>query len=214
MGCEGLALRLIELIYDAAVDPAGWALALEELSKALGDPAIHLSLRLRSRFVEPSVASSSEPGPIYRIHLEEPYHEVFLRLSDEDFPWAAIDRGAVMQRFVRSSDIVEADLAKSRFYGDFMQPQGLALEPPLCHVIALTKVEIELTPDEARSSIEIEARADAVDRTGVEMEALTAVSVAALTIYDMLKAKDRAMVIEAIALHEKHGGKSGDYVRV
>ena len=85
---------------------------------------------------------------------------------------------------------------------------------PLCHVIALTKVEIELTPNEAKSAIEIEARAEAVDRTGVEMEALTAVSVAALTIYDMLKAKDRAMVIEAIALHEKTGGKSGDYVRV
>jgi cyclic pyranopterin phosphate synthase len=85
---------------------------------------------------------------------------------------------------------------------------------PLCHVIALTKVEIELVPNEAASAIEIEARAEAVDRTGVEMEALTAVSVAALTVYDMLKAKDRAMVIEAIALHEKAGGKSGDYVRV
>lgn len=84
---------------------------------------------------------------------------------------------------------------------------------PLCHVIALTKVAIELTANEAASSIEIEARAEAVDRTGVEMEALTAVSVAALTIYDMLKAKDRAMTIEAIALHEKTGGKSGDYSR-
>lgn len=84
---------------------------------------------------------------------------------------------------------------------------------PLCHLIALTKVEIELTANEAASSIEIEARAEAVDRTGVEMEALTAVSVAALTIYDMLKAKDRAMTIEAIALHEKTGGKSGDFIR-
>lgn len=84
---------------------------------------------------------------------------------------------------------------------------------PLCHVIALTKVAIELTANEAASSIEIEARAEAVDRTGVEMEALTAVSVAALTIYDMLKAKDRAMTIEAIALHEKTGGKSGDFIR-
>jgi cyclic pyranopterin phosphate synthase len=84
---------------------------------------------------------------------------------------------------------------------------------PLCHVIALTRVELELTADTTRSSIEIEARAEAMDRTGVEMEALTAVSVAALTVYDMLKAKDRAMTIEAIALHEKTGGKSGDYVR-
>jgi cyclic pyranopterin phosphate synthase len=84
---------------------------------------------------------------------------------------------------------------------------------PLCHVIALTKVELELTANETDSAIEIEARAEALDRTGVEMEALTAVSVAALTVYDMLKAKDRAMTIEAIALHEKTGGKSGDYVR-
>jgi cyclic pyranopterin phosphate synthase len=84
---------------------------------------------------------------------------------------------------------------------------------PLCHVIALTKVELELTANETDSAIEIEARAEAVDRTGVEMEALTAVSVAALTVYDMLKAKDRAMTIEAIALHVKTGGKSGDYVR-
>jgi cyclic pyranopterin phosphate synthase len=84
---------------------------------------------------------------------------------------------------------------------------------PLCHVIALTKVELELTANEAESAIEIEARAEALDRTGVEMEALTAVSVAALTVYDMLKAKDRAMTIEAITLHEKTGGKSGDYRR-
>jgi len=84
---------------------------------------------------------------------------------------------------------------------------------PLCHVIALTKVELELTADEGASAIQIEARAEALDRTGVEMEALTAVSVAALTIYDMLKAKDRAMTIEAIAVHEKTGGKSGEYRR-
>lgn len=84
---------------------------------------------------------------------------------------------------------------------------------PLCHVIALTRVELELTADVASHAVEIEARAEAVDRTGVEMEALTAVSVAALTVYDMLKAKDRAMTIEAIALHEKSGGKSGDFIR-
>lgn len=84
---------------------------------------------------------------------------------------------------------------------------------PLCHAIALTSVELEFTLDDAASAVQIAARAHALDRTGVEMEALTAVSVAALTIYDMLKAKDRAMSIEAIALHEKTGGKSGDYRR-
>ena len=84
---------------------------------------------------------------------------------------------------------------------------------PLCHAIALTSVELEFTLDQTESAVQIAARVHAVDRTGVEMEALTAVSVAALTIYDMLKARDRAMRIDAIALHEKTGGKSGDYHR-
>jgi cyclic pyranopterin phosphate synthase len=84
---------------------------------------------------------------------------------------------------------------------------------PLCHAIALTSVEIDLLPDVAHHVLDIEARVHAFDRTGAEMEALTAVSVAALTVYDMLKAKDRAMSIESIALHHKSGGKSGDFNR-
>ncbi len=83
---------------------------------------------------------------------------------------------------------------------------------PMCHPLQLTKVKLELVlrgPD----SVEIEAQVEALDRTGVEMEALTAVSVAALTLYDMLKAIDRGMVIEEVALHVKTGGKSGDFSR-
>jgi len=80
---------------------------------------------------------------------------------------------------------------------------------PLCHAITLTSVEIEFTPEPARNTLVISARVHALDRTGAEMEALTAVSVAALTVYDMLKAKDRAMTIDAITLLEKSGGKSG-----
>jgi cyclic pyranopterin phosphate synthase len=84
---------------------------------------------------------------------------------------------------------------------------------PLCHLIALTSVEVEFEPDELRSKLGIVVRVQALDRTGVEMEALTAVSVAALTVYDMLKAIDRGMIIERVALYEKHGGASGDFVR-
>ena len=84
---------------------------------------------------------------------------------------------------------------------------------PLCHAIALTSVALEFEPDLAAGRLEVIARVHALDRTGVEMEAMTAVSIAALTIYDMLKAKDRAMTIERIALHEKTGGKSGTFVR-
>ncbi len=82
---------------------------------------------------------------------------------------------------------------------------------PLCHAIALTKVEVrfELQAD----GVAIETVARCADRTGVEMEALTAASVAALTLYDMLKAMDRGMVIEAVQLEAKSGGRSGDWHR-
>ena len=85
---------------------------------------------------------------------------------------------------------------------------------PLCHQIPLDLVEVDFHPDPRRSILEIQARAVCVARTGVEMEALIAVSVAALTIYDMAKAIDRAMVIEAIRLVRKSGGRSGEFVRV
>jgi cyclic pyranopterin monophosphate synthase len=81
---------------------------------------------------------------------------------------------------------------------------------PLCHPLMLSKVAVDLTPAPP-DTIEIEAMAKLVGRTGVEMEALTAVTVAALTIYDMCKAVDRSMRIEAVRLVEKTGGKSGTY---
>jgi cyclic pyranopterin phosphate synthase len=82
---------------------------------------------------------------------------------------------------------------------------------PMCHPLALTAINVALTPDEATSSVQIEARVETRGKTGVEMEALTAVSVAALTIYDMVKAIDRGMQIEDIRLLHKSGGKSGTY---
>ncbi|MCD8518118.1 MAG: cyclic pyranopterin monophosphate synthase MoaC [Burkholderiaceae bacterium] len=84
---------------------------------------------------------------------------------------------------------------------------------PLCHPIGLTKVSIEFETDEQACRIDCTATAETVGQTGVEMEALTAASVALLTIYDMLKAVDRGMVIGPIALQEKLGGKSGHWKR-
>ena len=84
---------------------------------------------------------------------------------------------------------------------------------PLAHPLALDSVEVEFTLDARGPSVGIEARVSCSGRTGVEMEALTAVSVAALTIYDMLKAVDRGMVIGEIALWEKRGGKTGAWRR-
>lgn len=85
---------------------------------------------------------------------------------------------------------------------------------PLCHQIALSSVKLDIIADEEGSALVVTAHARTSSQTGVEMEALTAVAVACLTIYDMLKASDRAMVIESITLLKKHGGSSGDYVRV
>jgi cyclic pyranopterin phosphate synthase len=82
---------------------------------------------------------------------------------------------------------------------------------PLCHPIALTKVTVDFTLDEAASAINCSAMAETFGRTGVEMEALTAASIALLTIYDMCKAVDRGMVIESVRLMEKLGGKSGHW---
>ena len=84
---------------------------------------------------------------------------------------------------------------------------------PLCHQIPLEVVEVDFRPNRARSTLEIQSRAVSEARTGVEMEALVAASAAALTIYDMAKAIDRAMVIDAIRLVRKSGGRSGDFVR-
>ncbi|MFC3207767.1 cyclic pyranopterin monophosphate synthase MoaC [Aquamicrobium soli] len=82
---------------------------------------------------------------------------------------------------------------------------------PLCHPLLLTKVSVDIEPDHALPGLRVTALARVTGKTGVEMEALTAASVACLTIYDMAKAVDRAMVISGIRLMEKTGGKSGTY---
>jgi cyclic pyranopterin phosphate synthase len=82
---------------------------------------------------------------------------------------------------------------------------------PLCHPLMLSSVVVDLVVGE--SWVDIEVTTETVDRTGVEMEALTACSVAALTVYDMCKARDRSMTVESLGLYEKSGGRSGDWRR-
>ena len=84
---------------------------------------------------------------------------------------------------------------------------------PLCHPIALTRVAVDLQIDEDACAVQCTATVECEGRTGVEMEALTAVQVGLLTVYDMLKAVDRGMTITDVKLLEKHGGKSGEWVR-
>ena len=83
---------------------------------------------------------------------------------------------------------------------------------PLCHPLPITGIDVSLAPDKKRSAIDITATVRTTAQTGVEMEALTAVTVAALTVYDMCKAVDRAMRIESVRLVRKSGGKSGEIV--
>ena len=84
---------------------------------------------------------------------------------------------------------------------------------PMCHPLAISHVQVDFFPEEETGSFRVEATVRVTDRTGVEMEAMTAVSVAALTFYDMCKSHDRAMTISEICLLKKSGGKSGSFVR-
>jgi cyclic pyranopterin phosphate synthase len=83
---------------------------------------------------------------------------------------------------------------------------------PLCHPLPITRVAVEFETDRATSSVRCTAQVETLGRTGVEMEALTAVQIGLLTVYDMCKAADRGMVMDGIRVLEKHGGKSGDWV--
>ncbi len=103
-------------------------------------------------------------------------------------------------------------LGTARLAGIMAAKQTAALIP-LCHPLPLHKVEVRVTPDAQLPGYQIQASVTTKAETGVEMEALTAVSVAALTLYDMAKALEKSIEIEAIRLLSKTGGKSGDYIR-
>jgi cyclic pyranopterin phosphate synthase len=114
---------------------------------------------------------------------------------------------------IKSNSLGKGDvLAVARIAG-IMSAKKTSELIPLCHPIALTDVAVEFTFDESLPGVRAQAQAKTLDRTGVEMEALTAVSVALLTIYDMAKAIDRGMTISSVALLEKSGGRSGDWKR-
>jgi cyclic pyranopterin phosphate synthase len=114
-------------------------------------------------------------------------------------------------KLVTSGGAAKGDVLGVARTGGIMAAKRTSELIPLCHPIRLTSLAIDFTPDPASSAISILATVKGNDRTGVEMEALVAVSVAALTIYDMCKSHDRAMRIDAIQLVEKSGGRSGHY---
>jgi len=114
---------------------------------------------------------------------------------------------------IRSGGLKKGDVLTTAQIGGIMGAKRTADLIPMCHNITLSGVDIEFLLNEADLAVEITATAKCAGQTGVEMEALTAVSVAALTVYDMCKAVQRDMVIDRICLLKKTGGKSGDFIR-
>ncbi len=128
----------------------------------------------------------------------------------------AVARGAVRMSpatlaLVRTGRAGKGDVLGVARLAGIMAAKRTADLIPLCHPLALTGVAVDLWPDDDAPRVFIEARVGTTGPTGVEMEALTAVSVAALTVYDMLKAADRGMVVEDVRVVLKDGGRSGRY---
>ena len=115
-------------------------------------------------------------------------------------------------RLIRDGNIKKGDVLTVARIAGIMAAKRTAELIPLCHPIPISEIALELTIDEAKSAVEIVATVKTNGKTGVEMEALTAVTAAALTIYDMAKAVDREMRLSDIRLLEKRGGLHGDYV--
>jgi cyclic pyranopterin monophosphate synthase len=130
----------------------------------------------------------------------------------------ATARGRVLMRpetlrLIQTGGVAKGDVLAIAQVAGVMGAKRTSDIIPLCHPLPITGVNLSFQLDTDRSAVEITASARIVGKTGVEMEALTAVSTAALTIYDMCKAVDKDMIIDQIRLVRKTGGKSGDYVR-
>ncbi|MFD1326678.1 cyclic pyranopterin monophosphate synthase MoaC [Mycoplana ramosa] len=130
----------------------------------------------------------------------------------------AVAEGTIRMRpetlaLIREGDAKKGDVIGTARLAGIMAAKQTSNLIPLCHPLMLTKVSVEIVEDPALPGLRVEATAKLTGRTGVEMEALTAVSVACLTIYDMAKAVDREMEIGGIRLVAKSGGRSGDYLR-
>jgi len=135
--------------------------------------------------------------------------------AKEDTERVAIAKGEIVMKpetlaLIRAGSIKKGDVLAVAQVAGIMAAKRTSELIPLCHPIPLTKVDVDLMLDESLPGVRLIAAAKTVGKTGVEMEALTAVSVAALTVYDMAKAAEKTMKIQNIRLVEKHGGKSGD----
>jgi cyclic pyranopterin phosphate synthase len=151
-------------------------------------------------------------------HLDEAGRARMVDVGQKaDTERVAVARGEVHMRpetlaLIRQGAIKKGDVLTVAQLAGIMAAKRTSDLIPLCHPLPLTQVQVDLVLDEALPGVRITAQVRTVGKTGVEMEALTAVSVAALTIYDMAKAAEKTMRIENIRLVEKHGGRSGDVI--
>lgn len=134
----------------------------------------------------------------------------------EDTKRVAVAKGSIyMQKAtlerILAGDVKKGDVLSVAQTAGIMAAKNTAYNIPMCHNIFITGVEMDFIIDQENSAVHIEATASTVGKTGIEMESLSAVSTAALTIYDMCKAMDRSMRITDIRLSSKSGGKSGEY---
>ena len=151
-------------------------------------------------------------------HLDEAGRARMVDVSEKlDSERVAEAAGRVVMRpdtleLIRSGSAAKGDVLAVAELAGVMAAKRTGELIPLCHPLMLTAIDVRITPDESESCVEIRATVRTTGKTGVEMEALTAVSVAALTVYDMCKAADRAMRIESVRLIRKSGGRSGEIV--
>jgi cyclic pyranopterin phosphate synthase len=149
-------------------------------------------------------------------HVDMAGHAQMVDTSDKaDTARTAVARGEVrMQKptldLIRAGDVKKGDVLGVARLAGIMGAKRTSELVPLCHALSLTHIQVDLTLDDSLPGVVITATAKTTGKTGVEMEALTAVSVAALTVYDMAKAVEKTMRIQNVRLVEKHGGRSGD----
>lgn len=152
-------------------------------------------------------------------HLDENGKVVMVDVGDKaDTKRVARSRGTIRMSREAFTAIITDSVKKGNVFATakiagIMAAKNTSNTIPLCHPLSINQVSIEFFPDDETSSIEVEASVSVSGKTGVEMEAMHAVSIALLTIYDMCKAIDKSMVFDGIRLMEKSGGKSGHFVR-
>jgi cyclic pyranopterin monophosphate synthase len=170
-----------------------------------------------SSFSENFSAHNSAPGGDRLSHLDHQGQAQMVDVSGKSVTVRmAIAVGRVrmlLQTFetIEAGNAPKGDVLGTARLAGIMAAKQTANLIPLCHPLPLQKVEVQITPDRALPGYHIQAEVKTKSETGVEMEALTAVSIAALTLYDMAKALEKSIQIEAIGLVRKTGGKSGDW---